>query len=102
MMLSTLAVVGELTGLVLGSYGLLRECFATLAEPRHLSEGRFGEGKYGGGPASWLVNVGVKIHLLPHDRQLTLTKRRRNASLAVAGVLIVAASLLLELVLALR
>lgn len=96
---------GELVGLVLASYGLIRESFANLAEGRPFGEGRFGEGTYGGGVSRFtqlVLNVATALRLLPPDRNLTLTDRKRNAALAITGVLIGALSLLFELILSLR
>ncbi len=93
---------GELVGLVLASYGLIRESFATLNEPRAFGEGRFGEGTFGGGPSrlvAAIIAVGQIVWLLPKDGHLTLTDRKRNAALAIVGTVIAIGSLLAELVL---
>lgn len=90
--------VVELVGVLLVSYGLLRESFGTLAEDRPYGEGRFGDGTFGGRPSkatNVLVTVGRSLKLLPGDGQLTLTDRKRNAALAVAGVLLVVTAMVL-------
>ena len=93
------ATLAELIGFLLAAYGLIRESFSTLNLARPFGEGRFGEGAYGGAP-TWLegvlVRVGVWLHLLPPDRELTLTDRKRNAAFAIAGVLITALALAYE------
>ena len=94
---------GELVGVLLASYGLIRESFADLAEHRSYGEGRYGEGTYGGAPTptqSVLVSLAIRTRLLPSDGKLSLTDRKRNATLAISGTLIAAASLLAELALA--
>ena len=93
------ATLAELLGFLLAAYGLLRESFATLNQSRPFGEGRFTEGAFGGAP-TWLeallVRLGVLLRLLPPDRALTLTDRKRNAALAIAGVLIGAVALAYE------
>lgn len=99
------ATAGELVGLVLASYGLVRESFANLAEKRPFGEGRFGEGPYGGdvsGVTRLTLTVAKAVRLVPSDRVLTLTDRKRNAALAISGVTIGAVSLAWELILSLR
>ena len=91
-----------MVGVLLASYGLIRESFADLGEPRPYGEGRCGEGPYGGGPTQtqgFLVSFAKRIHLLPTDGKLTLTDRKRNALLAISGTAIAALSLLVELIL---
>ena len=91
--------LAELLGFLLAAYGLLRESFAALSKSRAFGEGRYGEGEYGGCPSRMernLVRLGLILRLLAPDRELTLTDRRRNAALAVAGVLISALALLCE------
>jgi len=98
--LPTLAAVGQLIGVLLGSYGLLRESFADLAHERPYGEGRFGEGTFGGGPSRpvrCLVEVGIRLRLLPRDRQLSLTDRKRNAAFAIAVLIVLIFSMLVEL-----
>ena len=93
---------GELVGVLLASYGLIRESFADLGAPEGYGEGRFGEGGYGGTPTrtqSALVSFAIRVRLLPSDGKLTLTDRKRNAFLAISGTVIAALSLLAELVL---
>jgi hypothetical protein len=94
---------GELAGVILASYGLIRESFADLAEPRGFDEGRYGEGAFGGVPGPithHFVLFAIWARLLPHDGKLTLTDRKRNAALAISGSVIAAMSLLVELILA--
>lgn len=93
-------VISQASGFVLASYGVLRESFANLAQQRGFGEGRFGEGTYGGGPTrteEFLLSVGIKTRLLPGDRALTITDRKRNAAWAIAGVLLLGASILFDL-----
>jgi len=95
--------LGELVGVLLASYGLIRESFADLAERRPFGEGRYGEGAYGGAPTSTqssFVSMAIRVHLLPADGKLTLTDRKRNATYAISGTVIAALSLLAELILA--
>jgi len=94
---------GELVGVLLASYGLIRESFASLAEPRGFGEGRYGEGGFGGmpGPSTRrFVSFAIWAWLLPRDGKLTLTDRKRNAALAISGSAIAALSLVVELILA--
>ena len=95
--LTSIIPVAELLGFFLASFGVLRESFADLAEERVFGEGRYGEGEYGGSSKGVLVivKVGVLVRLLPGDRQLTLTDRRRNAALAISGVLLAGVGLVL-------
>lgn len=94
------ATAGELVGVLLASYGLIRESFASLAAPRDFGEGRYNEGPYGGvsAAARGLVSIAIRTRLLPRDGVLTLTDRKRNAALAILGSAIVAISLVAELV----
>ena len=88
--------IAEIVGVLLVSYGVLREGFAVLAKSRPYGEGRFGEGEYGGVPtptATRLVRIGMFSRLLPRDRELTLTDRKRNGAFAIAGVIIVVAAM---------
>lgn len=97
-----LPTVGELCGVALGAYGLLRESFADLAAERPFGEGRYGEGAYGGRPSRivrGLVRVGVWARLLPPDRQMTVTDRKRNAALAITGLFILMLSMAGDLIL---
>ena len=89
---------GELAGVLMASYGLVRESFAALADPRTYGEGRYGEGAYGGSQPGAFVSFAVRARLLPQDGKLTLTDRKRNAVLAIAGTVVAAASLAIELV----
>jgi hypothetical protein len=94
-----MVIVLEIIGVLLVSYGLLRESFAALAKPRPFGEGRFGEGPFGGGltPSQRrVVAVGTALRLLPKDAQLTLTDHKRNAAFAVAGVLIVVLAMIIQ------
>ena len=94
-----LITAGEVVGLVLASYGLIRESFAELAKPRPYGEGWFGEGAYGGVPSpttKGLLAVGVRLGLLPRDGSLTLTDHQRNARLAISGTIIAAVSLIAD------
>jgi hypothetical protein len=55
---------------------------------------------YGGGLTTteeFLVNLGEKVRLLPGDRTLTVTDRRRNAALAIAGVVLLGLSIVFDL-----
>ncbi|OLB18376.1 MAG: hypothetical protein AUH12_02465 [Gemmatimonadetes bacterium 13_2_20CM_69_8] len=92
----------QFVGFFLASYGVLRESFANLAQEPGFGEGRYGEGTLGG-VLSWseqfLVNLGTKVRLLPADRALTLTDRKRNAAWAIGGIALVALSMLFDLVL---
>ncbi|HEU4693394.1 MAG TPA: hypothetical protein VFS23_33755 [Vicinamibacterales bacterium] len=88
-------------GFLLVSYGLLRQSFTDLAEKRGFGEGRYGEGPYGGGLTAvqrWLVSFGKSVRLLSNDESLTLTDRKKNAALAIAGVISVVSSFGLDLV----
>jgi hypothetical protein len=90
---------GQLLGIVLASYGLIRESFATLAQSRPYGEGRFGEGRFGGTLgrlADSIVAAAVIVRLLPKDGSLTLTDRKRNAALAILGTAIATLSLAFE------
>lgn len=78
----------RLAGVLLFSYGGLREALAKLATPRPYNEGRFGEGVFGGGVGPWtsrLMSAAVAVRMLPADRQLTLTDHKRNAVCVVLG-----------------
>jgi hypothetical protein len=44
-----------------------------------------------------LVSLGTKLGLLPGDRALTITDRKQNAALAIAGVLLLGLSILFDL-----
>jgi len=91
--------VAELVGVVLCAYGVLRESFADLAVARPHGEGRFGEGTYGGYPSPvtqrW-IRVAQRLRLLPPDRNLTITDRRKNAAAAVIGLLILVLALIAD------
>ena len=92
-------LLGELIGMLLASYGLLRESFAGLAASRPFGEGRMGEGPYGGAPTvpeRRFVRVGVWLGVLPRDGKLTLTDRKLNAKVAIAGVFIGAVALVCD------
>lgn len=85
------ATAAELIGFLLAAYGLIRQSFADLAENRPFGEGRFGEGTFGGVPSSFataIIAIGLMLRLLPPDRKLTATDRKRNAVLAICGILI--------------
>lgn len=101
---NTYTTAGELAGVLLASYGLIRESFADLTEKRDYGEGRFGEGPYGGAPSpSWftrgVLRIATAVRLLPPDHTLTLTDRQRNAVLAIAGTGVAVAALIVELAL---
>lgn len=92
--------VAELVGVVLGAYGVLRESFADLAVARPYGEGRYGKGTYGGHPSlaiQRLIRVAVWLRLLPRDRNLTITDRRRNAAAAVIGLLMLVLAMLTDI-----
>ncbi len=98
---NTLTTAGELVGLLLASYGLVRESFAALARPSAYGEERYGEGVYGGGVSRFtegIIRLALWFRLIPRDKQLTITDRKRNAALAISGVLIGALALILELI----
>ena len=93
-------LLSQVSGFVLASYGVLRESFANLAQQRGFGEGRFGEGGFGGGltrTEDMLVSLGTKMGLLPPDRTLTITDRKRNAAWAIAGVFFLGLSILFDL-----
>lgn len=97
-----IAGILQLSGLVCASYGVLRESFADLAQPKGVGEGRFGEGTFGGGPTALqevLINVGTKTGLLPSDKTLTIDDKKANAALAIAGVLLAVLGTIIDLVL---
>ena len=99
------ATLAELIGFLLAAYGLFRQSFADLSEPRPSGEGRYGEGTYGGGLTRFenaLVRFGLLLRLLPPDRKLTTVDKKRNAALAIVGVLIGAVALGYEICLAWR
>ncbi len=82
-------LMAQVVGFGFASYGVLRAAFADWSQPRSYGEGRRGEGTFGGGLTKieeFLVKVGAKARLLPADRTLTTTDKRRNAAFAVAGV----------------
>jgi len=91
----------QIAGFGLAAYGVLRQAFADLAQPRGFGEGRYGEGRYGGVSrgARFLVTIGTKLRLLPGDHVLTLTDRHRNAACAIAGTGLYASFFLLDQVL---
>ena len=95
--------VAELLGVVLGAYGVLRESFADLAVARPYGEGGFGESTYGGQPSPanqrW-VRVAVWLRLLPPDSNLTITDRRKNAAVAIMGVVILVLAMLTDVAVA--
>ena len=91
--------VAELLGVILGAYGVLRESFADLSVVRPYDEGRYGEGPFGGQPTPadqrW-IRLAVFLRLLPSDRSLTITDRRRNATMAIVGVVVLVVSMLTD------
>lgn len=97
--LAALPNIGELIGVVLAAYGLLRESFATLAKQRPYGEGRYGEGTYGGPGriARFFVRLGIGVRLLPGDRELTLSDRYRNAACTIIGVILVIISIIADI-----
>lgn len=95
-------LVSTISGFLFASYGVLRESFADLTQSRGYGEGRFGEGPYGRGLTTLedrLVRFGIKCGLLPADRVLTITDRKRNAAWAIAGVLLIGLSIAIDVVL---
>ena len=89
----------ELLGVILGAYGVLRESFRDLAADRSYGEGRYGEDSYGGQPgpvAKWLIKLAVPLRLLPSDHILTNTDQRRNAIMAIVGVIVVVIAMLVD------
>ena len=89
-------------GYLFASFGIMRESFASLAQLRGFGEDRFGEGPFGGGLTTGenrLVRPGLKIRLLPADRELAIDDRKRNAALAVAGVFLVGLPILSDIAL---
>lgn len=95
-----MSTLGQIAGTALMGYGLVRNGLALLAEKRTYNEGRYGEGSYGGdlsGLESRLVSLGVWARLLPEDRQLTLTDRKRNTIVMLLGFAVLLMSMLLEL-----
>lgn len=99
-LLFVLWLTSQVSGFLFASYGVLRESFAGLAQLRAFGEGRYGEGPYGGGLTNledFLLNSGIKIGLLPADRTLTVTDRKRNAAWAIAGVVLLGLSIVFDL-----
>lgn len=97
----TLWLLCTVSGFLLASYGVLRESFANLTQTRGFGEGRFGEGPFGGGltrVGEALITLGIKTGLLPSDRTLTLTDRKRNAALAIVGVILIGLSIIFDLI----
>jgi hypothetical protein len=97
-----LATLLQLAGLLCGSYGVLRESFTNLAQPRGFGEGRFGEGTFGGTPTRLeqaLITLGTITRLLPTDNTLTVTDRKSNAAWAIAGVLLALIGTIIDFVL---
>ncbi len=95
-------LICQVVGFIFASYGVLRESFADIATKTGFGEGRFGEGPYGGGLTGLeevVVKVGKAIGLLPGDRTLTVVDRKRNATFAVVGVLLIGASIALDIIL---
>lgn len=95
-------LLSAVLGFGFASYGVLRESFANLAQSEGYGKGRYGGGTYGGGPTvleDRLIRLGIACSLLPPDRQLTVTDRKRNAAWAVAGVLLVALSIAFDVAL---
>lgn len=93
--------VTQVVGFFLVSYGLLRQSFADLATKRGFGEGRYDEGTYGGGLTAFeerLISFGKRVGLLPKDQALTLTDRKKNAALAIAGTIFIISSFGLDLV----
>src|SRR5438094_5064000 len=91
-------LVSQVSGFLLASYGVLRASFADLGKIG-FGEDLFGEGT-GGGPTKiqeLLLNLGLKTGLLPADRTLTVTDKRRNAAWAIAGVALLGLSIVLDL-----
>jgi hypothetical protein len=85
-------LISQVSGFFLTSYGMLRESFADLAQPEGFGKGRAGEGPFGGGLTNTeecLVNFGVRVGLLPSDRSLVVTDRKKNAAWAIAGIILI-------------
>ncbi len=100
-LLFTAWLICQIAGFIFASYGVLRESFADIATRTGFGEGRFGEGPYGGGLTRLdevVVKVGTAIGLLPGDRTLTIADRKRNATFAVVGVLLIGASIILDII----
>ena len=100
--LLVLWLISQISGFLFASYGVLRESFADMAQSRGFGEGRFGEGANGGDVTKiqeLLVVIGTRSGLLPDDRILTMTDRKRNASWAIAGVILIGFSIVFDLVL---
>lgn len=95
----TAILMAEILGFLLASYGVLRESFADLAQSRPFSEGRYGEGTYGGPNRTVrvLVRTGLLLRLLPKDKKLSITDRYKNAALAISGVILAGAALIVDL-----
>src|SRR2546430_16647767 len=71
----------QFVGFFLASYGVLRESFANLAQEPGFGGGRYGEGTLGGVLSWWEKfrgTLGHKGRLLPADRALPLTNRKRT------------------------
>ena len=91
-------VIG-LAGFLLGARGVLGESFTHLGAMRPYGEGRYGEGPFGGQPAprdDRLVRWAVAVRLLPADRAITIEDRRKNARLAIVGVVFGTAALVAQ------
>jgi hypothetical protein len=95
-------LICQVVGFIFASYGVLRESFANIATKTGFGDGRFGEGPYGGGLTNFnevMVKIGTAICLLPGDRTLTIVDHKRNATFAVVGVLLIGASIILDIIL---
>ncbi len=93
-------LVSLIAGFLFTSYGVLRESFAALAQQQGTDEGRSGESQLGGdlGKIEQSVfSLGSKAGLLPSDRPLTMTDRKKNATSAVAGVVLLGLSILFDI-----
>jgi len=90
-----------LCGFGLGSYGVLRESFADIANPADV--GVIGEARFDVNQLAslkwWensLVGTGVALELLPTDRDHSAEDRRWNAACAIGGVLLLGIYILRE------
>lgn len=93
----------QFCGFALASYGVLREAFATTAiETGAFSREAFDEKAFDVTGLTWwqkyLVTVGAKVGLLPEGKELSVQARKRNAGYAIAGVILIGLSIILDFV----